>query len=268
MTVLARQPELDAPVVPPQEVACGFSRAAEQYDHYAVLQQPSAQQLKTLIPRAATGLWLDLGCGTAAVWPSLMAHAPHVRWCGVDLASGMLRLAQQRFPHHCFVQADATQLPLPTARIQGVFSNLMAQWLAPDDFLIEQKRVLAPGGHLVFSTLLNGSLHELCAAYSAANRPVPVNPQRYPQDYFQAIAGCGLRLQSWHSQPLTHEFDSLKAVFKSLQGTGAVSSTRGRTPGLQGRQWWQRMEQSYPKTAAGKYPLTFNIGYAVVSKPL
>ncbi|WLD57754.1 methyltransferase domain-containing protein [Salinispirillum sp. LH 10-3-1] len=255
------------PVVPAPRVAQTFSRAAECYDQFALFQRPSARQLVTLVPHAATGPWLDLGCGTADVWSDLIGHAPQATWLGLDLAAGMVRTAQQRHPVHGFVQGDACQLPLLSESLQGVYSNLMAQWLCPDDFLREQYRVLQPGGTLVFSTLLEHSLYELQRAYLQVGDSAPVNPQRTAHAYHSAIQASGFEFVHWQDIPLTQEFPDLRAVFHSLKGTGAVASAQGRQRGLLGRQWWHHMQQAYPKTAEGKYPLTFNVGYAQLRKP-
>lgn len=254
-------------VLPAEQVAKQFSRAAKCYDEFALFQRPSAQRLLTLISPTAKGHWLDLGCGTAAVWPELMQRAPRIRWSGIDLAAGMVKTAQQRCQTPSFVQANACQLPLLSSSLQGVYSNLMAQWLAPQDFLREQYRVLQPGGTLVFSTLLEHSLHELQHAYLRLGQRSPVNPQRTVQDYHEAMAASGFERVRWQNQPLTLNFADLRAVFQSLKGTGAVASAQGHQRGLFGRQWWQRLQEAYPKTVDGKYPLTFIIGYAELRKP-
>src|SRR5690554_3053118 len=113
------------PVIASRQVAQSFSNVAEVYDDHAVFQLPSAQRLATYLPPSASGQWLDLGCGTTAVWPDLLARTPQAHWFGVDLATGMLRTAQQRQPDHGFVQADACRLPVLCSSLQGVFSNLM-----------------------------------------------------------------------------------------------------------------------------------------------
>ena len=65
------------------------------------------------------------------------------------------------------VCGDIEQLPLRAATFDFAWSNLALQWMNdPPRAFAELKRVLAPGGLLMFSTFGPDTLRELRAAYA------------------------------------------------------------------------------------------------------
>jgi ubiquinone/menaquinone biosynthesis C-methylase UbiE/uncharacterized protein YbaR (Trm112 family) len=104
---------------------------------------------------AATGPWLDAGCGTA----DLAAAAPDdVPVVGVDLAMRWLvaakrRLAEARREAH-LVCANAEALPFPDASFGSVLSlGMLEHCERPGPVLAEARRVLRPGGRLLLRTV-------------------------------------------------------------------------------------------------------------------
>jgi ubiquinone/menaquinone biosynthesis C-methylase UbiE len=107
------------------------------------------------------GTLVDCPCGAG---PTFRAVHPnrHVRYIAADLSPAMLRRARKRaqvrnLTNIEFIQADATDLPLPSGSADLFVSFWGLHCYAkPQHALVEAARVLAPGGRLVAATFLRG----------------------------------------------------------------------------------------------------------------
>jgi len=92
---------------------------------------------------------LDLGCGTGALFKTLLSHHPTARLTGVDIDPAPLHLAQQhvgRLPLD-LASADAHQLPFTDRVFDTAICHFLLLWVAdPARVLREMRRVTAPGG--------------------------------------------------------------------------------------------------------------------------
>jgi SAM-dependent methyltransferase len=94
---------------------------------------------------------LDAGCGTGRNLPALLAAGAVV--AGVDFSLGMLRVARERHPDVPLVQADMqVSWPFQDGSFDVVLCALVGEHLDRLDIVTrEMRRVLAPGGRVVFS---------------------------------------------------------------------------------------------------------------------
>lgn len=225
-------------------VAASFSRAASSYDKAAQLQQWTGLQLLRQLPAGfQPQSWLDLGCGTgfftrrlAAAFPGAQAHA-------LDIAQGMLQHARQLHPQALYLCGDAQALPLASASLDLIFSNLALQW-CPDmpGVLAEARRVLRPGGLLAFTSLAQGSLYELERSWQAVDEHRHVNSFRAFEDYRQLCRDSALLLQC---EQVQQHFPSVSALSRNLRQLGAAHLQEGRSGRLTSRQQYQRLCQTY-----------------------
>src|SRR5690348_7778780 len=77
---------------------------------------PAHRHLRRLLARALRDLdyetALDVGCGAGHNVPLLASASEVARITGVDISSGALERARERFPAAEFVHADVTAAPL------------------------------------------------------------------------------------------------------------------------------------------------------------
>ena len=74
-----------------QAVAQRFSKAAQSYDQYALLQKEVGRNLLSLIPDEKYGNGLDLGCGSGFFLPDLQQLCNYL--LALDISPGMLKQA-------------------------------------------------------------------------------------------------------------------------------------------------------------------------------
>ncbi|CAM4387295.1 methyltransferase domain-containing protein [Deinococcus marmoris] len=104
---------------------------------------------------------LDVMCGTGTLALALAdAVGAGGRVVGADLSPGMLAVARNKAagqPQVSFVEADATALPLADAEFDGV-ACASGLFFVPemDAALREWRRVVRPGGRVVFSSFGKG----------------------------------------------------------------------------------------------------------------
>ena len=108
------------------------------------------------VPLRAGWRYLDVGCGNGMATLHV-ADALGLRAVGVDVDPAQIALARRAAGNRTdvsFVTASATQLPFYTARFDIVSTN-KAMHHVPDWWLAleEIKRVVAPGGYVIFADL-------------------------------------------------------------------------------------------------------------------
>ncbi|MBQ0832204.1 MAG: malonyl-ACP O-methyltransferase BioC [Marinobacter sp.] len=171
-----------------KDIARGFGKARATYEGASRLQRLMGNTMLEVlqsqvdlnrVPIRA----LDLGCGTGWFTRRLAGLGGVGSVMGMDLSPGMVEQAgASEFPDVAWVVADAEAIPLPNESCDLIFSNLMIQWCAdPSLVLRECRRVLRPGGRLMVSTLLDGTLKELDHAWQLAD-PGQSHINRFEQE--------------------------------------------------------------------------------------
>lgn len=112
------------------------------------LMRVEQAMVEPMLARLSPAAALDVGTGSGRYLP-LLARTGARRVVGLDLSLAMLTRHPCRFPRAC---ADALHLPFRPGAFDLVTSSLMAGDIADLDRCIgELARVLAPGGHLIYS---------------------------------------------------------------------------------------------------------------------
>lgn len=260
---------MTAEVIDKQAVAASFSRAATTYDQVAELQRSVGTNLLERLPKDLQAERLvDLGCGTGYFTRALNARFQQPV-LGLDIAEGMLRYARSQGPASCaWVTADAEALPLRSDSQQLLFSSLALQW-CPDlgQALREAHRVLQSGGHMVFNTLVDGTLQELRDAWQAVDGYVHVNRFMPLAQLQQILASSGFT--HWSCEVETHvlHYPQLSALTHELKALGAHNLNAGRPGGLTGRARLRALTSAYEsfRQSAG-LPATYQVAQIILHK--
>ncbi|WP_017222243.1 malonyl-ACP O-methyltransferase BioC [Moritella dasanensis] len=271
-------------------VARCFGKAAASYDQHAILQRLSSDQLLQYLPNGLNAdtynTTVDLGCGSGALLPTLANCSKQL--IAVDLSFGMLAHAKLQ---HClqeqhiqkqrhkdklntatqpiyWLNGDAEALPLLSSSVDLCVSNLALQWC--DDLatpLIEVSRCLKPGGLLLFSTLVSGSLDELTQSWSTVNEHRHVNRFLSEGDIKVALLKSGLSVETFQVEIKTMYYSSVKEVMLSLKGIGAnhVHDKDGK-PTTQGELRAFKANYETLRDNQGLLPLSYKLAYCLLRK--
>ena len=211
-----------------REISRRYDRAALKYDQHDALEREVGERLleRVAFTRIAPNRILDLGCGTGSTTRKLMGRYPGAEMIGLDLSHEMLQAFRgQAVTGNVFrgVRADLTQLPFPARSVDLVFSNLSLQWAG--DFvhaLNEIRRVLKPGGMLLFSVPGPDSLGELRQnPLAGAGTDIPIYMPDL-RDVGDCLLSAGFRDPVMDSELLTLAYRSASQMREELAVTGGA----------------------------------------------
>lgn len=249
-----------------------FERSARAYDEAAVLQREVAERvlarldlIKT-VPRCI----LDVGAGTGHCTRALAQRYAKARVVALDIAEAMLQVARGKRSwlnrlraRQGFVCGDAEALPLADASVDMLFSNLALQWCSePERVFAEFRRVLAPGGVLLFTTFGPDTLRELRESWRAVDGYTHVNAFIDMHDIGDALLRGCFENPVMDMEYLTLTYADVWGLMRDLKRIGAHNVTLGRGRGLTGPRHLQAMEQAYERhRRQGVLPATYEIIY-------
>lgn len=240
-----------------------FAAASVTYDSVAALQRTVGKELLAIIATGSpTGTLLDLGCGTGFLTYGLLRSARPV--IALDIALPMLRVTRTKLagtPHVSYICADAEQLPLAGQIADGVFSNLALQWcINLEAVFTDIKRVLKPGGRLVFSTFGPQTLQELKSAWAEVDGYSHVNEFYSEQQLIRFLQLAGYTEMKIETRLYISSYDSVLDLMKELKHIGAHNVIAGRNKSMTTKTQMQRMIAAYQKQRSGdRITATFEI---------
>ncbi len=251
-----------------------FGRAADSYEEHAVLQAEVGTRLRErldgedLAPRRV----LDVGCGPGAGAAALHARFPDAQIVALDLAVPMLRAAARHAgspPAFVRVAGDAQALPIADASVDLVHSSLCLQWCEdPGLALAEFRRVLRPGGLLLFSTFGPDTLKELRAAFAAVDGTPHVSRFVDMHDIGDALLVGGFRDPVLERDDFVLTYTDARTLMRELRAIGATNADTQRTRTLTGKTHLARVIEAYERFRRdGVLPATYEVVYAQARAP-
>ncbi|MGI8560309.1 MAG: malonyl-ACP O-methyltransferase BioC [Luteimonas sp.] len=261
-----------------RQVRRAFARASVSYAAVATLQRgvearllESLDYLDDRVPETV----LDLGCGPGHAALAMRRRWPQARVLAIDLALPMLR--QVRTPRWpplrrplARVCADARALPLADGSLDLMFCNLSLQWVddLPSAFA-GFRRVLRPGGLLLCSTFGPDTLHELRAAFAAADDLPHVSPFPSIAQFGDALMQAGFRDPVLDRETEVRGHPDMTALMHELRALGATNALDSRRRGLTGRARFVAAAAAYEamRGVDGRLPATWETITAMAWAP-
>lgn len=209
--------------------------SARNYDGQARIQRIVAERLADRI--AALDLppnprVLEIGCGTGFLTGALIDRGIAGDWLVTDIAPGMVRKCRDRFGEEDgrrFAVIDGEYGVSGLGPFDLVCSSLALQWF--DDQEAALARILgtlAPGGHVMFTTLGANSFAEWRAAHESigltAGTPRFRPARELAAMHREAHAGQSI------VEPVAQQHDSAIEFLRALRDIGAQVAAPGHRP--------------------------------------
>ena len=251
-------------------VASSFSKAAKHYDQFAQLQRDIGLQLLQEVSGQQLNTILDLGCGTGYFSEKLSEIYPYCQMTCFDLSDAMLaQVDKKQLPQVNCLQGDIDNLPFADNRFDLIFSNLVVQWSEDLGGCLKQlKESLSDGGKLHFSTLLNGTLHELTQAWKAVDQHPHTNSFLSLDTLKKQLQQCGFKKLSIKTETRILHYENVIAVMRALKGIGANHVHGQQSLTIKGRKLISLLEQGYAPfvNEQGQLNLTYQVCYVEAEK--
>jgi len=211
---------------------------------------------------------LDLGSGTGFFTDLLAGTYQHV--IGLDISNEMLNFAKNnRNKDVLWLQADAHKIPLKSNSVDFIYSNLVIQWFEPlDEAITEMLRVLKPGGLIIFTTLIDGTLHELKSSWKQVDEDQHVIDFKMASELNTLFNNNNCLLIEQKCQDIILEYQNVIHLARELKALGANHLAQKKNRGLSGKDKWSKMSENYKDflEPSGIYPATYRLFSGLVVK--
>jgi len=242
-----------------RDIRRSFNKSAGHYDEVAVLQRQVADELLQRLDIIKTPFYsiLDAGCGTGYAIGPLMQHYPKARLIALDLADEMLRHARSRqrsvisklnpwARSPLFLCSDLEQLALENDSVDFIYSSLSLQWCNDVERVFKEwKRVLKPGGMLLFSTLGPDTLKELRQCWQAVDGGEHVHGFMDMHNIGDALLSAGFAEPVMDVDNYTLTYSSVIDLMRDLKTLGAVNASHNKTKTLTGKRRIKQLAEQY-----------------------
>lgn len=248
-----------------------FGRAADRYSDHDYLQAEVAQRLLERLDglKFAPKTIVDLGCGPGVHTKALSQRFADARVLAMDWSLPMLKRAgaergwlRKRFER---IAADGNALPLAESSVDLLYSNLMLPWCADLPATLNSfRRVLKPGGLVLFSTFGPDTLIELQEAWSKVDDQPHVNRFADVQTIGDSMMRAGFGEPVLDTDWITTTHTNPRTLLDGLKAIGATYAGDDRRRGLTPPGKLTSLLAAYEaaRMDSGLYPATWEVVYA------
>ena len=202
---------------------------------------------------------LDAGSGRPR--RELGRRYPRARTVALDFSLAMLGRRgplSRLLARDVRVCGDMRALPLADASVQLVWCNMALHWLAdPMAALSEFRRVLAPNGLVMFSTLGPDTLKELRAAAGAYRVHAFVDMH----DLGDMLLAAGFSAPVMDMELITFRYADPEALLSDLRASGQANVRLDRPRGLSGRGFAARLRGALGAQPGATYEIVYGHGW-------
>lgn len=248
-----------------------FGRAASSYEEVAVLQKEVATRLieRLELVQLKPELILDVGSGTGFCSRLLEKRYKKTNIVSLDLSHAMLSHTRKkegflkRFNSpHKYICGDAERLPLADDSVDLIVSSLALQWCDLESAFAGFRRVLKPGGLLMFSTMGPDTLKELRRAWAKADGYAHVSAFIDMHDVGDALMRAGFSDPVMDVETITVTYPTVKRLMLDLKAIGSRNALEGRSKGLMGKDRLKKMIEAYEQLRKdGVLPASYEVVY-------
>lgn len=244
-----------------------FNRAAKTYDAAAFLQKEVGQRLLERLDmiRLQPERILDLGSGTGLFTQALEKRYPKAAVLAVDIAENMLRTAQEKkTTQQYFICADAFHIPFADHSVDLIFSNLVFHWCENKKSLFaELKRILKPGGLLLFSMCGVDTLRELREIWSNIDDRTHINTFLDLHDVGDFLSQHQFTDAVMDRETIMLSYQDIYSLLRGLKSCGSFNLSEHHRNALTGKSHWKKLVSAYTQihNSTEKFIVTFEILY-------
>ena len=251
-----------------KRVRKAFDRAAESYDEAAVLQKEVCSRLleRLDIVKISPDWILDAGSGTGEAIKPLQKKYKKSEIALLDLSERMLLKAEKNtalFKKAHAVCGDLEANPFVDEQFELVFSSLALQWCNDISVtLADFKRILKPGGLLMFATFGPDTLKELRSSWKTVDQAAHVNAFLDMHDIGDVLMQLGFAEPVMEAEVITVNYESVDLLMQDLRNIGANVTASGQNNGMLTPNKLNALRQAYEAFRAdGVLPASYEIVY-------
>jgi malonyl-CoA O-methyltransferase len=212
----------------PPPISRNFTRAANRYDHHALLQQQVADKLAKRLQHVALPFApriLEIGAGTGNLSRKLQNFWPHAQFVITDISEGMIRTARQydtRYRDRSYYLVMDAETVSFNPCFDLIVSSMSLHWVDEPLKVIERlKTFLNPGGVLAFSILTKDSFKPWRTACDKLN--LSCGLWNYPS-FVDIKASNGMAAVE---ETIKFFFESAEDFMRNLKAIGAATPRQG-----------------------------------------
>ena len=245
-----------------------FEQAAKAYDEAAILQREVATRLVERLDYMLIepSVVLDAGVGTGYCTLDLVQRYPNAQVIALDIAQAMLEQTRSKLPLNKsvnYLACDVEKIALADNSVDLVISSLTVQWC--NDYLkafSELKRVLKPGGCILFTSFGPDALKELRHCWYKVDSDQHVNSFIDMHHIGDALLQAGFENPVMDNETITITYKDVYQIMRDLKTIGAHNVLNGRRHSLTGKNRLQAMIAEYETFRNdGVLPMSYEIVY-------